>query len=449
MKIDNRIKSIILLFLLVSTNIITCYSKANKFASYSKSKRVSKNSSKSNYQNGKIDDIEMTDFSSQTPEEEFANSNHDSKYVSEDNFKPDIIIGDKIKYLYFFLGMIECLPHMKPFVKLIEKILNDAKYCRVSEMIDAYHTGIQESHNLPQTTFNNVNSMMEDMPWVPMLNGEKIELDVNNVIESCKKLLKARNEMIKENIKYVDEFYSGFTSALDIKKSFGTRDEITALKFIDEANNIIIGRNSGYRNLKRFLMSHFYHNLQNDEQLTRSIGNNWKNVIIEVIGILRENGKQALQNVQSLQISQEENINCKNLNMQKMGEEYENAKPTFLEKLSGGWNAIVYLKDCFVKGAKQDQSSKVVLILKIILKIGINKLIEVFLTKLAILIGFWFVKGIKIAFWGFRIVSNISKAMKERKKVPVNKKIEFKYWGIATGSAIRMLYTIIAPIGKK
>lgn len=446
--INNKFKTILLLCLIIFSNFIHSHQITN--SNFKNQRKILKTNKKSK-SNTNNDVLETTEFpeSPLSGEEQFLIENKDSKYISDEDFKTDLVPNDNLKYLYFFFGMIECLPYMGPFVKLIEKIIKDAKYCSVSEMIQSYHHGTLESHNLPKTTFDNVKNMIDDMPWVPMINGEKIELDINNLNDSCKKLIKARNSMIEENKKYVDDFYIGFTSALDIKKSFDTKEEITIHKFIEESNNIIFGRNSGYRNLKKYLMLHFFTNLQTDEQLIRNVGSNWKDIIVQIITILRENGKMALQNIQSLQISQEENINCKKLNIQKMSQEYENANPTFIEKLSGGWSSIIYLKDCLAKGKKENQTSKVRKIIKIIAKVGLKKLIKFFLTKLAILIGFWFVKGIKIAFWGLRIINSIYKALQERKKDVVDKRKEFKYWGIATGSAIRLVHTIVVPIAKK
>lgn len=449
-KFDFKIKSLLLIFLLIQSNIINCSNRIK----VEKSKVSNKLKNKEQKTNDD-DSVELDDLI----EESYLNEDEESVYTtySPKDLKSKVTVNEDIKYLRFFIGFLGCMPYIGPLIYIIEKILDHDQFCKIHEMKEYYKQGIIDRRNLPKKTYNSVQKMIEDMPWTPILNEEKIVLDQNNLKNSCKKLLKARNNMLKENKKYLSSYKKALESAEEIQKSFETSEEITFKMFLKESNNIIFGRNSGYRNLKDYFLNHYFGNNVKEKELEEKIGGNWKEKINDVVRILNENKIVAEHNIKSLMISVEEKISCSKLDPHKMSEEYEKGKPKVLDKLAGAWNSLKYLHKCLATADREKTDSKLLNAINKFISIlnfslvalGLLTLIDIFASTVANVFGFFFLKGIKIAFWGLRALYSIFKALEERRRDVIDKSIEYRFWGIAAGSAVRIVYTILSPTEKK
>lgn len=446
-----KLKCFLLIFLILQSHYIYCYNRIK----VEKNKYKSKINSKENERTNDDSTVSLDDLL----EESYLNDDQESIYYdfTPKDIKTKVTVNEDIKYLRFFIGFLGCMPYIGPFVYIVEKILDADQFCKISEMKEFYKQGIIDRRSLPMKTYNSVQKMIKDMPWTPILKDEKIVLDENNLKESCKKLIKARNNMLKENQKYIDSYKKALESAQEIKDSFGTSDEITFKKFLKVSNNIIIHRNSGYRNLKDYFLNHFFGNNLKEDELEGKIGSKWKVKIEEVVNILSDNKFQSELNIKSLMISKEEKISCSKLDPNKMHEEYEKGKPKVLDKLAGAWNSLKYLYQCLTTTDRSKTDSKFLSAIEKFISIlnfslialGLITLVDIFASTVANIFGFFFLKGLKIAFWGIRAIYSIFKALEERRRDIIDKSIEYRFWGVAAGSAVRIVYTILSPTEKK
>lgn len=453
MKLDAKIKSLIICLLITVSNISICNSKAI-------------NSPKSKLNNSKESDKGKTPNESKkrkaVEEFEFYLDVHEDDFFADDDYEAAYksikrVSSEEIEYLWYILGFMSCMPYIGGFVYAIETLLEANDSCKVTEAISHFKEAIVKRANLPLKTLDKVEEVNEKLVW----NNNKLNLDKDNLYESCIKISKERKSQYDENVKYKEKY------ALALKALKKINDEsipVETFLSLGVYNPFRVNGDKSMRVLKDYFLDIFStgkKSLGSLDLIKEELKKDWSSTVSTHMIILSENEKRAEMNIKALSIEKGLKIDCKNLKgktkLNDIAVTYEESKPKFLDKVAGGWGVLNYFFKCLT--AREDTSSNsksmgvfktfITFLDKIINIWSLAALVNIFASTLLNVVGLFILKGLKIAFWVFRGIYSALKAYNESKNEKRNGKIEMRFWGIAAGSVLRAVYTAVAPWEKK
>lgn len=448
MKLDKTTIGLLYCFLLAISNLSVCHSKAALSLNRKTDKKVnSKVSKPDKWEDDQLGNVEDA-IDTETDEDDVD---------SFDAAKVKAVTDEEINFLWYVLGFMSCMPYIGGIVFAVETLLDANETCKVKEAVVAYKDGIKEKHNKPLKTLTNLESIQKSLVW----EDDDIEIDKNNLFGSCVKIVKARKYQYDENLKYKQKYSLAYKAISKVKK-----ENISFEQFYDQSKWHLFnwGVDKEMRSLKQYFKDVFSEktkSLKSVDSIKDELENNWEDTINLHYDILRQNVEQAELNINSLTLKKENNVDCKLLKdskkIKELSESYEESKPTFLEKLAGGWGVLKYFGGCLTRrnlaktnGKKMKLFDKFITFLEQSVNVwSLAAVLSIFASTLANAMGLLILKGLKIAFWSLRSLYALIKAHREDKKATKIPKLVNRFWGIAVGSALRAVYSGLAPWEKK
>lgn len=451
MKFSKKLISLLLSIIIVMTNISICHSKANASVNRKNEKKLKSNTNKKpdlweDDQLGNIEDL--------ANKEDQEDSDDDDSISTS---KVNAVTDDEVNTLWYILGFMSCMPYLGGLVFAVETLLDANESCKIKEAVVVYKEAILERHNKPIKTLDNLEKIQKNLVW----KDDSLDIDKNDIYGSCVKIVKARKFQYDENLSYKQKYHLAFKAITKIKN-----EKISFSDFYDKAKWKLFnfGVDQEMRSLKQYFKDTFSHNvksLKTVDDIKDELESNWGEVVDLHYDILRQNTEQAEINLNSLKLTRDIGVDCKALKDAKKIKElevtYNECKPTFLDKLAGGWGILKYFGDCLTRrdlqktnGKKMKLFDKFMTFLEQSVNIWtLAAVLSIFASTLANAVGLFVLKGLKIAFWSLRCVYAIIKAYKEDSKPQKVQKLISRFWGIAAGSALRAIYSGLAPWEKK
>lgn len=446
-----KIHSLLLCFLIVVTNITICNTKAlNSPKDKAKSKVNSSTNQGETKKRKAVEEFEI--YLDETEDDFFADDEYEEAYKSIRR-----VSSQEIEYIWYILGFMSCMPFIGGFVYAIETLLEANDSCKTTEAISQFKEAIVKRANLPLKTLDTITEVKEKLVW----KDNKLELDKENLYDSCIKISKARKTQYEENIKYKEKY------ALALKALKKINDESVPVETffsLGVYNPLRIHGDKSMRVLKDYFLEVFSEsttNLKSLDSIKEQLKADWSGIVNTHMNILIDNEKRADMNIKALSLEKGLKINCNNLKNKKSINEialtYEESKPKFLDKIAGGWGVLNYFFKCLTEREKAHENKKSMSVFsgfisfldKVINIWTLASLISIFASTLMNVVGLFILKGLKIAFWVLRGLYSAIKAYAESKKEKRNGKVEMRFWGVASGSVLRAVYTAVAPWERK
>lgn len=421
-------KSFLLLFLLISSFLISIQTKTSKAIRTYKS--LSQRLSKTSYTNTN-------------------NNNSKRSPKKEDNIEKAINMFD------FTLGILTCLPIIDDYAQMLEDFIENSDKCDKAEIIGAYRAGVEKRKDArflaAITTLDNTDSLKSKLPWRPSEEMEETIhlLEATNPKKACEAILAEQARQRNENKKYLKIYEGALVAAKDIKSKNMSFDEFVK-KLPFAYFSIFNSENkNNYLNLKHyFKRTIFAHlKLKSIEELKVLVANgevNWPQAIDDAIEFLSDNNKMAKLNLQEMGFGEDEKKpNCSKL---PSDTNYQENKTTILDRFAGGWGALKYVGKCVIESLPNHGyeflKDKLMDILKDLGIQFLEKLVMIFGSVLTNMLTFFALKAVKILWWVIKAVYYVYKAIdKEEGK--------YKYWGKAVGAGIRVIYIAFMPTERR
>lgn len=409
-------KPFIILFLLISSFLISIHTETSKSRKFNKSlnHRITKN--KSN---------------------------------KEDSIEKGINMFD------FVLGILTCLPVIDDYVSYIEDIIDNSDKCDKSEIVIQYRLGVEQRKdaNFAKTlqTLDDMDTTKLHFAWKPSEEmEEKIDtLEASNPKKACKAIVAEKERQIKENKKYLKLYEGALIAAKEIKSNNLSFENF--LKHLPNPHLNFLNNKSQnhYLNLKHYFKKTIFSHLKlkSIEELKPIISNgeiSWEDTIDDTIEFLRDNNKMAKLNLQELGFSGEDkHPNCSKLPSNTL---LQDNKTTILDRFAGGWSAIKYIGTCILKSlpnhGKEYLKSRIIDLLAHMGLEFLKKLIAVFGSVVLNILTLFAFKALKILWWVIKAIYYLYKAI-------FGDETKFRYWGKAVGSGIRVIYIAFMPTERR
>lgn len=377
-----------------------------------------------------------------------------SKREGEDDSLP-------IKVFDFILGLLSSLPIIDDFVEKIEGLFDNSEECQKEKLIEAFEEGVAARKNnlLHQAVIaeDGIFRLKNSLVWKPT---HEYDIQIHNLESSnpkaaCKLIVQEFQRQKEENEKFRDSYKRALAAANQI-----IRDKISYDDFVKKlplTNLSIMNTNleQNYVDLKHFLKRILLNDYKLDsikklKPFLESKEIIWEEAIKTSIDLLYENFLMAEKNLADLNKENPDTKICKHL---PDNDSYRENKPTFMDNLAGGWNAIKYVGKCFLESLPnhaleygKDQTKD--LIKDFLKELGeqfLNNLVVIFGSTVTNILGFFASKAVKILWWLAKTFYYIYKAIDGK---PGDGSI-WRWWGKAAGGAIRLIYIAFMPTERR
>lgn len=433
-KNTTNIKTFLILFLLLSSFMISVHTETSKAKKFQKKLLLKKNNSENNSLNLK-------------------NKGNLSRTKSKSK---DFDMEKAMNIFEFILGMMTCLPVIDDYAEILEEFIENSDKCDKKKIIEAYKRGVEKRKEKTFAssikTLDELENTKSHFVWKPTDETETImkNLEKTNPKKACEAILTEQERQVKENKKYIEIYKGALIAAKELKENLYTIDEfIEKLPFAHLPTIFNSDSKNNYLNLKHFLKRTMFAHLElksiDEFKLLVYRGKiSWKKTIRDAVDFLSDNNKMAKLNLQELGFSGDDmKPDCSNLPTNALLEEN---KTTILDHFAGGWSALKFVGKC-VLDSMPNQGLEFVKgqIIELLKELGmgfLKMLITVFATTTVNSVTFFSAKAIKILYWLVKAIYYIYKALSDESS-------KYKYWGKAVGSGIRLIYTAFMPTERR
>lgn len=362
-----------------------------------------------------------------------------------------------IKVFDFTLGLLSCIPVIDEYVEKVKEALDNSDKCSKDELIQAYRDGVaarqEATLQAALNTENKVATIKNALVWKPPQEYDLniSSLEANNPRKACKTIVKELNRQMTTNIEFRDKYKRAYAAAIEVdREGIGYDDFVKSLP----KTNMSVFHNEKEKNLndlKRFLKYFILetYKIKKIKQLKPKIDSgevNWREIISTTVSLLTTNTLQAELNIKHLNQADVKGLNCGDL---PVDNQYENAKPTFMDKLAGGWNAIKYSGKCLLESLPNHGIEHAKgYITEFLTEIGtgfLKNLLATFASSVVNLLAFFAAKAIKLLWWVCKIIYFVYKAIKGEE----GEGSIWTWWGKAVGGAIRLIYIAFMPTERR
>jgi len=357
------------------------------------------------------------------------------------------------KIFDFTLGLLTCLPVIGDIAEKIEEYIENGE-CDRTEIMNAYKAGIQKRKDTAFAeeldTLDKLDNVKANLPWrASATTGDKIDkLEATNPKKACQAIIAEKERQTKENNKYANIYKGALEAAKEIKETKVSFDQFVKILPRTSFSITHTDKEKKYLNLKHYFKKVIFDHLKLKaiEQLRPLIVSkkiSWQETINNAILILSSNEEMAKHNLLQLELTDKEKPDCSKLPTDLV---YENKKPTILDKMAGGWAALKYIGKCAVESLPsvgfEYMKQEIEDLMKDIGLEILKRLLSVFGSVVTNILGFFALKAVKVLWWVIKAIYYIYKAINETEK-------NYKYWGKAVGSGIRIIYIAFMPTERR